>query len=131
MAEDNVSGAEFGRWRQDFSAFQDRLESRLNDGFTGVHDRLDELNGRTRKNSEAVVALDMRVTAIQSTGCGQFQAHRAVLEATTDLDAPTRKWHQDKRIIGPAVGLGVPAALYGGFELIKVVFEYLHHLAGG
>lgn len=120
MSDDVVTGGEFGRWRADFAAFQERLDERMDRGFGGLNSRLDDLNGRTRKNAEAIVALDGRIDAIATHGCGQLEAHRAVMEANGPEGKP---WHRDKRTwVGTGVGAGVIAVLY---EIISTLHAYI------
>lgn len=128
MADDYVTGAEFGRWRLDFNSFQDRLETHLRAsdverqaGFTGVHERLDELNGRTRKNSEALVALDGQVANVQARGCGQIAEHQKTLLAISQAPAVTTEeppWHKNKNTwLGMGGGATIAAILY---ELVRI-----------
>ena len=107
MGDDNVTGAEFGRWRSDFAAFQDRLESRLSMGFGQINARLDELNGRTRKNSEGLGVLDARVSSIQEQGCAQIHAHRELVTEASALAAPAPSRKRDAAMAGGGAGLFV------------------------
>lgn len=120
MPDEFVTSGEFGRWRADFQAFQERLDERLDTGFSGLNHRLDDLNGRTRKNSEAIVALDSRVENIRQSGCSQVRSHRSTLDK---LDAGgTANWHKDKRVwFGGAGGASLIMALY---EVAKAVQSF-------
>jgi hypothetical protein len=143
MTEDYVSGAEFGRFLQDFSRFQDRLERRLNDGFGGMNARLDDLNGRTRKNSEAIAAAVVRLDAIENEdseieravanirdhGCSQLESHATVMRAVAnggdgDGDLLSGYWPRKKKI---AVGGGLLAL--GGVigTLLLEMIKAAHH----
>jgi hypothetical protein len=51
-------------------------------GFTGVHERLDALNGRTRKNSEAIAVLDERTANMT---CVEHSERFKSLEKTVEL----------------------------------------------
>lgn len=122
--DDVVTGAEFGRWRSDFQAFQTRLDSQLLDGFRGVHSRLDELNGRTRHNSEAIIVASARldriedednkieevVRSIKDDGCSQLANHAQILKATGGVPAesilPFNLTSRKVAVGGGLVGLG-------------------------
>ena len=109
MSDEFITSGEFSRWRSDFQGFQERLDERLDAGFGGLNHRLDDLNGRTRKNAEAIIALDSRVENIRTSGCSQVKAHRNTL----DRIASPEKWHKDKRVwVGGAGGASIVAALY-------------------
>jgi hypothetical protein len=115
--QDAVSAGEFGRWRSDFQAFQARLDERLDAGFGGMNDRLDDLNGRTRKNSEAISVLDERVNSIRVSGCAQLSAHRAVMdEVPLAVRKTWRDWHPAAKA---GAGVGVGAGLIAVVELIN------------
>lgn len=51
--------------RAEFKAFTDRLYQTTDDGFRGVHDRLDVLNGRTQKGEVASAELRSRVVSLE------------------------------------------------------------------
>ena len=109
MTDEFITSGEFSRWRHDFQEFQGRLDDRLDKGFDGLNHRLDDLNGRTRKNSEAIIALDSRVENIRMSGCSQLTRH----QNTLDIVAQPEKWHKDKRVwMGGAGGASIIAALY-------------------
>jgi hypothetical protein len=119
MSDEFITGGEFGRWRQDFQSFQERLDERLDRGFGGLNNRLDELNGRTRKNSEAIVSLDTRVENIRTSGCQNLKAHQTTL---AKIGPPQQRWHSDKRLwFGSAAGASVIALLY---EVAQAVHAY-------
>lgn len=96
-----VSGAEFGRWRQDFNEFQKRLDQRLAADHKALTDELTiiktlqrEANGKTatnikeiaiiRREIEAIKSEDGRiekvVESIQKDGCHQYDHHIQTLE---------------------------------------------------
>ena len=91
--QDFVTGPEFGRFRADFQAFQDRIEQRIEHGFTGINARLDLLNGRTRSAEQTIAVVERRLMAIESEdgaieatieqiqqhGCGKLGTHEMVL----------------------------------------------------
>jgi len=114
LRDEFVSGAEFGRFRADFQAFQNRLEERLDHGFVGMNNRLDALNGRTRNSEQNIAVIERRLGAIEaedsyiektvedikSHGCAQLEKHEAVVE--------TLGWSSRKKVAaaGGLVGLG-------------------------
>lgn len=114
MDQEFVTAGEFGRWRQDFQAFQARLDDRLESGFGGLNTRLDDLNGRTRKQAEAIVALDVRVSEIASHGCGQLEAHRAAMDAVAETRGGSRRPY--------VIGGGIVAGIAAVAEIVKAVF---------
>jgi hypothetical protein len=134
---DMVTGAEFGRWRSDFAAFQERLETRLNEGFGGLNGRLDELNGRTRKNTEELVAVDTRldqlepigtrVQAIQERGCAQLATHRQLLatDAGEGLTLTPARWTKKKQAL---VGGGLVASGAALLPLLQEILRLFHDL---
>lgn len=119
METEYITGAEFGRWRVDFQAFQDRLEDRLAEGFHGVHSRLDELNGRTRKNSESIVVLTKDVELLQTKGCAQLQAHRGLLDVLPETGLSSTPWARRRQLI---IGGGL---VTGGALIIPVIREVI------
>ena len=50
---------------REFDKFSENLGRQITDGFRGVNDRLDRVNGRLDKNESAVHALTPRVTAVE------------------------------------------------------------------
>ena len=120
MSDEFITSGEFSRWRADFQGFQERLDERLDSGFDGMNHRLDELNGRTRRNSEAIIALDSRVENIRHSGCARLASHQKA--RALGAAAPT-SWHKDKRIwFGVGGGASVIAVLY---EAAQALHAYL------
>jgi len=117
MAEDLVTGAEFGRWRVDFQEFQRRLEERLDRGFEDMNERLDVLNGRTRTNSERIAVLDERTTVIATKGCARLDQHQALLLDPTPV--VVRRWHEHPATKAGAGGLGLGAGIGAVIEVVK------------
>lgn len=138
MNEDVVSGAEFGRFRNDFLAFQDRLQRQIDTGFGGVHGRLDELNGRTRRNSEAIAVIDTRignleteegsvsavVTNIRDHGCSQLENHTSVLQAANGGGPLAGYWTPKKKA---AVGGGLLATGALIWPALEAIANAVHH----
>lgn len=141
MSDEHVTSAEFTRFRSDFTAFQDRLQRQIDGGFTGVHGRLDELNGRTRGNSEAIVGLGTRLTSLEKEegealavvegirdhGCSQFENHSSVMRAMNgderdDLDL-TGHWSPRKKV---AVGGGLVAVGGIGGAIVLELLRNAH-----
>ena len=50
---------------REFDKFSENLGRQITDGFRGVNDRLDRVNGRLDKNESAIHALTPRVTAVE------------------------------------------------------------------
>lgn len=114
--EDSVSGAEFGRWRADFQAYQTRLDTRLDKGFGDLNERLDTLNGRTRSLESGVAVLGSRVTKVETSGCGQLLQHQQVISAMA-VTPDAKPIHRDPRAYaGAGIGTLIATVLY---ELIK------------
>lgn len=127
MTDEYVTSGEFGRWRADFRESMGRLDQRLDAGFKGVHDRLDDLNGRTRKNSEWIVGVEAKVDHVLQDGCAQLSAHRRLLESSP-LDeggAARQHWARDKRTYG-GIGLGGAAV-----ALLYELAQLAHRLMTG
>lgn len=56
-------------------------EDMLRPGFSGVHTRLDTLNGQTRKNSEAIARNEVRLTALENRPALEQRAGGALVPA--------------------------------------------------
>jgi hypothetical protein len=135
-----ITAGEFGRFREDLSSWQDRLVGQLGDGFKGVHDRLDELNGRTRKNSEGLAEVIVRqehfepvvdrIQSIQEHGCAQIDAHRAML-ATGDVVLGPPAWDSRKKAIVGGGLIAGGAALWPVLQgILGAAHQLLDHFAG-
>ena len=114
LREEFVTGAEFGRFRADFQAFQNRLEERLDHGFGGMNTRLDALNGRTRGAEQNIAVIGRRLEAIESEDraieatVGQIQLHGCAQLAQHEAAVETLGWSKQKKAAaaGGLVGLG-------------------------
>jgi len=73
MGDDYLSVGEFAR-------FSESLDSRLTDLRTDIREGFAGLNGRTRSQAEAIVALDTKILHIASRGCARYDEHREVLD---------------------------------------------------
>lgn len=133
---DYVTGAEFARWMREESEFRDRLERRMatsaaavQTGLDKIESHLAEINGRTRKNSEAIAVIEREVEAIKSEdaaieeavenikvhGCGQLGNHETVLR--------TLGWTTPKKaaVAGGLIGGGVLA-----WPAVQKIAEAVH-----
>lgn len=140
MADDMITGAEFGRFRADFAAWQDRHERMTTEGFKGVHDRLDTLNGRVRtaetelalvvERAGRIDTINEAVTEIHDKGCAQYAAHRDVLEEIApDSVKPKILTKRNAAIGGVGLGAGlltVPVIQ----EIAKIVHDLLTAIGG-
>lgn len=121
-ADEVITAGEFGRFRADFQQFQTRLEQRLNDGFTGLHSRLDDIDARTRSNAERIVCLDVRLGRIErdeqavNTTVNQIRDEAI---ARTGEPPSMSGWTAKKK----ATVIGSAAA--GGAVLWSIVYEVL------
>lgn len=97
-----------GPTREEFAAFSDRLYTQMDDGFAGVHSRLDELNGRTRTGEIETGKLGVRIEVIEKA---KFDHPR---RRSSDGSRSSFFTKQEKGLI--AFGITVVAAL------IKVAF---------
>lgn len=55
-----------GPSREEFKAFVARVYEQIDDGFSGVHSRLDVLNGRTGRGEVADAELRQRITSVEN-----------------------------------------------------------------
>ena len=144
---DYITGAEFARWRTDFVAFRAELAVQIRDGFAGTHARLDEINGRTRKNSESVVELTTRldkideddsaikntVDAIQSKGCAQLKNHGEIVQVIRgDGEGTTPEgWSRRKKVAVSGGLIAGGAALWPVLAgILGAIHSLLDHLQG-
>lgn len=106
------------------------IRDTMQDGFRGVHDRLDVLNGRVRaaeatqqvltdrseRNEHNIEALGANLTHLQTKGC----AVGAILHGGA---APEAGWWTPKRTAG--VTMGGTGLLVAAFEFGKAFLERL------
>lgn len=141
---DYVTGEEFARWMHEESEFRDRLERRMATNAASVQTGLDkieahlaEINGRTRKNSEGITSLDVRIARIEKEdetieqtirsihdeGCAQYVAHTALIERD-----PGNGWSSRKKVVvaGGLVGTGALA-----WPALAEIAKALHHIWSG
>jgi hypothetical protein len=128
MVDDFVTTGEFSRWRADFQGFQARLNDQLHDGFTGIHARLDQLNGRTRQNSEMIASsatelelVKEDIDLIRDRGCAQLASHRATLAGALAPPADFQWTKKHTAVTGAAGAAGAA---------ILALVEFLLHWAG-
>jgi hypothetical protein len=147
-----ITSEEFSRWMTEQGNFRSRLEGRLADqqaavmGSLGrIEAHLSELNGRTRKNSEAIAATNVRLDTIEKEaddiektarsirdqGCSQYAAHVQILQEASQETSIPHAWTARKRV---AVGGGLVATgtlLWPALtEIAKLVHAYLDHMNG-
>ena len=136
VEQEYITAAEFGRWRTDFIAFRAELSVQLRDGFKGLADRLDDINGRGRENATAIEVLISRldgvdrddgsikatVQDIQQHGCAKLREHGSVVQALQNGgdDVPER-WPRRKQV---AIGGGLLAGGAGLWELIHAALDH-------
>lgn len=122
--DDVITGGEFGRFRADFNArmgevsdrmgeFSDRMDAR----FDPIDQKFADLDGRTRTQAEAIVALDTRVATIASRGCGKYEEHQQVIALLAENGGLSRK-----KQIGIAAGSG--AGFIGVIEVVKLAMQH-------
>ena len=80
MGEDFITGGEFGRFRADHSAWRIEITKQIADGFYGVNQRLDAMNGRGRATAAKVDMVEAEVSRLSEHGCAQYDKHRETLE---------------------------------------------------
>ena len=106
---DAITAGEFGRFRDD-------LDGRLIELRTDIRDGFANLNGRTRSQAEAIVALDTKILHIASRGCARYDEHREVLDGLAGGGL------SKKRQAVTAAGAG--AGLVGVIEIARAVVTH-------
>ena len=87
------------------------LRADMKDGFGGINDRLDALNGRTRRNTEAIVGLETRTeNMVCVEHAERFRAIEKAVEKIEAHEPPSRA--KSLAISGGAVA-GAVALLEG------------------
>lgn len=107
MSGDYLTIGEFDRFRADLGGRLDRLEEKIDTGFLN-------LNGRTRNQAEAIVALDAKILHISSRGCARYDEHREAINTMLGSGEGLSKTKQ----AGIAAGAG--AGLIGLIEIAKL-----------
>ena len=154
---DFVTGPEFKRWMDEESTTRDRIERRMEAGFSRletaivrVEDQVREANGKTSKHAEAIAVIQTDVQAIKTghekmdklvvgidrDGCGRYPEHRLLLDGFDGNDrAKAKSWvaglsrPQKTAAVGGVFALLLPTAV----DLVKIGydalrwFESLHH----
>jgi hypothetical protein len=123
MADEYITGGEFGRFRADFTAWRAEIAKQMTDGFAGVHSRLDDINGRGRKNSEDIRVMEAELHNLVENGCAQYNDHRKLLD---DVVVPAvsrpkvlwENWH-------PAAKVGAGAGGFVGLATFIELFDRL------
>jgi hypothetical protein len=138
-----ISGEEFTRWMNEQANFRTRLETRMGeqnktviDGLSRIEAHLAEINGRTRKNSEAIAAIDIRLSQIEEEatvaeatirdirdkGCSQYAAHLQVLRDPL-LPVLVEQWSAKKKA---AIGSGLIATGTLLWPLLQQIVKDTH-----
>jgi hypothetical protein len=122
-----LTTGEFGRFRADFTQWQAELRRQMFEGFQGTHTRLDDINGRGRKNSEAIAVLESEVRNLTDHGCAQYDEHRKVLTEVVvpsleKRSTPWSEWHPAAKVGAAGGGFAVLAALMEIFGRILAHF---------
>lgn len=146
---DYVTGSEFSRWMAEEQEFRARLERRMADnaqavqtGLNKIEEHLADINGRTRKNSEAIAAATVRldriehedqtieqvVQDIRDRGCSQLSHHADLVQRTEGM----AEWSGKKKA-GAAAGLvGLGALIWPAIqEIASAVHALVDWLAKG
>lgn len=118
-----------GPTREEFDAFSDRLYHQMDDGFRGVHERLDRLNDRTGKGEVADAEVRTRMISLEKEifrGRGRRLSDRTEPEETDDALKPMRFTKREATIIG--AGLSI---IFGLMKLVEFlggkVYDLLTH----
>lgn len=82
--------------RDEFKGFTERLYQTTDDGFRGVHDRLDMLNGRTLKGEIAHAELKARLTSVEK----EVFRRRADDHTTVPIATPSYFTKREKALVG-------------------------------
>lgn len=109
-----------GPSRAEFKAFTDRIYQQMDDGFTGVHDRLDVLNGRTGKGEVADAELRQRITGVEK------EVFNEPRRRATDPPTPAPPFFTKREGALVALGVAVIGAL---LKLMLVSGEFALELA--
>lgn len=115
--DDVITGGEFGRFRADFNARMGEFSDRMDARFDAIDGKFADLNGRTRKQAEAIVALDTQIVQIAARGCGRYEEHQQAITLLAESGGLSRK-----KQAGIAAGSG--AGLVGVIEIIKLALQH-------
>jgi hypothetical protein len=120
MGDDYITAGEWGRFRADHSQWRIEIARQINDGFTGVNARLDQMNGRARDTAAGLEVVEADLSRLTQHGCAQYEKHRETLETvvvpTLARVARPRVWDEWH----PAAKVG---ASVGGFALLATLME--------
>jgi hypothetical protein len=119
MADDYVTTGEFGRFRADQAQWRGEIAKQITDGFSGIHTRLDAMNGRGRDTAAKVDIVEADVERVMKHGCGQYERHLEVLGDTSVAETGVSK----KKQVGIAAGTG--AGIVGFIELMRAVVTHV------
>ena len=110
------------------------LRMAMDTGFTGVHNRLDVLNGRTRKNESSIAVLEERTADMVCVKHGEkfHQLERDAAQLKVDIERleedvrdfmVTPKVEVEQRSFGRWVLTG--GAVAGALALLEGIWKYL------
>ena len=128
MADDYITSGEFGRFRADHSAWRVEITKQIGDGFSGINQRLDAMNGRGRETAAGLAVVQADVERLTEHGCAQYDKHREVLETVVvpSLSKVSKKrmwedWHPAAKA---GAGVGGFAALATLLELVRQILQH-------
>lgn len=147
---DYITNPEFSRWTAEIGRQLTANAADVERGLSKIDAHLEALNGRTRKNTEAIAVIEREleaiksedesieraVTSIQEEGCHQYKEHRNVLNAIEGSGAlPSTDEHAGFRLPTltlkqkAAASIGVTALLIPAvgdlFRLITAVVAWV------
>lgn len=114
--DDMVTIREWERFRDDLDRRFSDLWERIEPRFDGLDQKFVDLNGRTRKQAEAIIALDAQVSAIAKRGCAQYERHREFIESVSGPGVSRRQQI--------AVAAGSGAGFVGVIEVVKMAMQH-------
>lgn len=129
MADEYITGGEFGRFRADHTQWRIEIAKQISDGFSGINKRLDDMNGRGRETAARVEIVEADVERLMQHGCAQYDHHRDTLEQLVvpklnhveQRVRPWDDWHPAAKVAG---GVGGFAVLATFLELVRQVLQH-------
>jgi len=105
-----------GPTREEFAAFTTRLYQQMDDGFTGVHSRLDTQNGRLTKGEVADAEIRVRVVSLEKEIFSRGRGRRLSDQLDDEAATSVRFTKRESALI--MLGLSIVYAL---IKLVEVV----------